>query len=67
MTMDFIERLLHISPDGGNGSLEFLLVTTAILVIVIAIMAARRYSFLQRLMEYLEKLGSREGGDRFDR
>jgi hypothetical protein len=21
--MDWIERLFHISPDGGNGSLEF--------------------------------------------
>jgi hypothetical protein len=23
--MDFIERLFHVSPDGGNGSLEALL------------------------------------------
>jgi hypothetical protein len=22
--MDWIERLFHVSPDGGNGSLEFL-------------------------------------------
>jgi hypothetical protein len=31
--MDFIERLFHISPDGGSGSLEFLL-----LVIPVALM-----------------------------
>jgi uncharacterized protein (UPF0333 family) len=38
--MDFIERLLHISPDGGNGSLEFLIVTTVVVVILIAVVAA---------------------------
>ena len=25
MTMDFIERIFGIAPDGGSGSLEFLL------------------------------------------
>jgi hypothetical protein len=64
--MDFIERLLHISPDGGDGSLEFLLITTAIVVIIIAVMAARRSDLLGRLSEYLKQLGKREGGDRFD-
>jgi hypothetical protein len=24
--MDFIERIFHVSPDGGNGSLEALYV-----------------------------------------
>ena len=65
--MDFIERLLHISPDGGNGSLEFLLITTAIVVIIIAVMAARRYDFLRLLSEYLKQLGDREGRNRFDK
>jgi len=64
--MDFIERLLHISPDGGNGSLEFLIVTTVVVVILIAVVAARRHHFLRMFLEYLEQLGKREGGDRFD-
>jgi hypothetical protein len=64
--MDFIERWLHISPDGGSGSLEFLIVATSVLVIIVAVVAVRRYDFLRMLLEYLEHLGKREGGDRFD-
>jgi hypothetical protein len=26
--MDWIERLLHISPDGGNGTVEFVVYVT---------------------------------------
>jgi hypothetical protein len=64
--MDFIEHWLHISPDGGNGSLEFLIVTTVVLVIAIAVVAAQRHDFLRMLLEYLEQLGKRESGDHFD-
>ena len=64
--MDFIERLLHISPDGGNGSLEFLIIATIILAVVIVAMTVRRYDLLRTLMRYLEQLGNRESGDRFD-
>jgi len=38
--VDFIERLLSISPDGGSGSLEFALF--AIPICGIAILAAVR-------------------------
>ena len=64
--MDFIERWLHISPDAGNGSVEFLIITTAILVIVIVLIAARRQDFLRLFLEYLVQLGKREREDRWD-
>ncbi len=38
--MDFIERWFGISPDGGDGSTELLILTA--LVIVIAAVLARR-------------------------
>jgi hypothetical protein len=35
--MDFIERLLHIAPDGGDGSLEVaIVVALALLVAAVA-------------------------------
>jgi hypothetical protein len=34
--MDFIERIFGISPDGGSGSLEFLLLLIPIAVIYLA-------------------------------
>jgi hypothetical protein len=33
MTMDFIERIFGVSPDGGNGSLEALYLIAAVIVI----------------------------------
>ena len=62
--MDFIERWFHISPDGGNGSLEFLYV--AILILAITLMAIKRKSLFKLFLKYLEQLGQRESGDRFD-
>lgn len=38
--MDFIERVFHVSPDGGSGTLELLLVLVPVLV-VLALTAAR--------------------------
>ncbi len=32
--MDWIERLLHISPDGGNGYFEYLILALAALAVV---------------------------------
>lgn len=43
--MDWIERLLGVSPDGGNGSFEALLaslVGVAIVAIAAAVIARRR-------------------------
>jgi hypothetical protein len=49
--MDFIERWLHISPDGGNGATELLYALTLALAIVL--IAARRplVQLIRRLMD----------------
>jgi hypothetical protein len=39
LSMDWIERVLHISPDGGDGTLELLI---AIGVVGIAMLVALR-------------------------
>ena len=33
--MDFIERIFHISPDGGSGALEAMLVIIPLLAILV--------------------------------
>jgi hypothetical protein len=38
--MDWIERLFHISPDGGNGSLELLFFVVPIGAFLIAVISA---------------------------
>lgn len=38
--MDFIERIFHVSPDGGSGALEFVYV--AILTTATALVVFRR-------------------------
>jgi MYXO-CTERM domain-containing protein len=45
--MDWIERLFHVSPDGGNGATETLYVGVAIVVLaglVVLVMRRRRRS-----------------------
>jgi hypothetical protein len=64
--MDFIERLLHISPDNGNGTLEFLLVTVAIVIIASLLVAALRNQYPKNIIDFLEQWGKRESSDRFD-
>jgi hypothetical protein len=39
--MNFIERLLGVSPDGGSGSLEFLLLIVPGVLIQLGRVAAR--------------------------
>jgi hypothetical protein len=63
--MDFLERWLHISPDGGNGTLEVLYVAAFILLLIVLLKPLRRYLSSLSLW-YLEQLGKREGGERFD-
>ncbi len=63
--MDFIERLLHISPDGGNGSSEFLIAVLVIATVMSVATALRAY-LPKDFLEYLEQLGKRAGSDRFD-
>ena len=62
--MDFIERWLHISPDGGSGLSESLILVVMIAVSLI-IVSLRNY-FPRNFREYLEQLGKRENSDRFD-
>jgi hypothetical protein len=33
--MDFIERIFGVSPDGGNGSLEFIYVTGIVVAVTL--------------------------------
>ena len=40
--MDFIERLLHVSPDGGSGVLEVLYLIVIALVVAIVVVRHRR-------------------------
>ena len=35
--MDWVERILHVSPDGGNGSLELGTVIGAIVAVVMVL------------------------------
>ena len=63
--MDFIERWLHISPDGGNGASEFLIVTAIVVTIIVVVVAVRRH-FPKNFNEFLEQLGKKENSDRFD-
>jgi hypothetical protein len=37
--MDFIERIFGISPDGGDGSTEVLIVSAVLAVIVVVFVA----------------------------
>jgi hypothetical protein len=46
--MDFIERVFHVSPDGGSGSLELLLLLVPVLVVLAAAVAKLSRHFLAR-------------------
>ena len=62
--MDFIERWLHISPDGGSGLSEFLIL--AVLIAVSLIIVSLRSYFPRNFIEYLKQRGKRESSDHFD-
>ena len=64
--MDFIEQWLHISPDGGNGTSEFLSVTAVVTIVVGIGIVALRGHLPKNLIEFLEQFGRRESSDRFD-
>jgi hypothetical protein len=63
--MDFIERWFHISPDGGNGTLEAFYIIAVFVVIIVALVRLRNH-LLRLFLWYLEQLGKRGSGDRFD-
>jgi hypothetical protein len=61
--MDFIERWLHISPDGGNGMSEILVLSSVVLtVLIVAVTGLRRY-LPRRLIKFLEQIGKRKDSD----
>lgn len=62
--MDFIERWFHISPDGGNGTLEGLYVGAFLLIILLGV--GLRHHLVNLFLWYLEQFGKRGQGDRFD-
>ena len=64
--MDFIERWLHISPDGGNGGSEILIMAVIVVTLIIAAVAFLRPHLPRNFIEYLEQLGKRDGNDHFD-
>jgi hypothetical protein len=49
--LDFIERIFHLSPDGGNGSVEFMLLL-GVLAFSIPIIL-HKFSRLRRAVELL--------------
>lgn len=64
--MDFIERWLHISPDGGSGASELLIITAlGVILIGIVLVGFRRY-LPRNLTGFLEQLGKRDRDDHFD-
>jgi len=64
--MDFIERWLHISPDGGNGGSEILILAVLVITLIIAAVAVLRPYLPHNFTEFLEQLGKRESSDHFD-
>ena len=46
--MDFIEKILGVSPDGGNGSLELLYVASIVVAVAFAVNALYRRRTLKK-------------------
>jgi hypothetical protein len=57
--MDWIERLLHISPDGGNGSLELAIMTGAAVAVAMAL--AGVFKVAPRARGWAARLAARRG------
>jgi hypothetical protein len=47
-TMDFIERIFGVSPDGGSGALEFLLFAVPIVGVYVIYRLGSRFSKKKR-------------------
>ena len=46
--MDFIEKILGVSPDGGSGSLEVLYVASIVVAVAFAVSALYRRRTLKK-------------------
>ena len=62
--MDFIERWFHISPDGGSGLSE-VLILAVIVAITLIVVSVRNY-FPKNFRGYLQQLVKRKSNERFD-
>ena len=40
--MDFVEKLFGVSPDGGNGLFEVLILLAPLVVVIVAVVILRR-------------------------
>ena len=49
--MDWIERVLHVSPDGGNGAVEF------VIYLVLITVAAATGAYMNDDPRYLQSAG----------
>jgi hypothetical protein len=58
--MDFIEQWFHVSPDGGNGSLEVLYIVAIVAVILMVL-------FRHRLGELIGRAAQRSTNHDGDR
>ena len=47
-SMDFTERVFHVSPDGGSGTLELALLLVPVLVVLVATVAKLSRLFIAR-------------------
>jgi hypothetical protein len=56
--MDFMERWFQVSPDGGNGTLEWLIVALGAVVASALVIAWRRH-VAGAFWCYVEELGKR--------
>ena len=59
--MDFFERWFHVSPDGGNGSLELLY---ALVIVAVLLLILFRHRLAGALTRYAPRSAGR--GNRHD-
>ena len=64
--MDFIERWLNISPDGGSGASEMLIITALGVILIGIVLVGFRRHLPRNLTEFLQQFGKRDSTDRFD-
>ena len=63
--MDFIEELFGLSPDGGNGATEALILIGIVLA-VFAVGLALRRPLLHSITEFFGRFRKRKGSNRSD-
>ena len=55
--MDFIERILGVSPDGGDGSLEVLYSIVGAVIVAAVVFRRRIHSAIARLRQWQDLYG----------